>query len=164
MTRSTITPRMTRAGRIGIVLGVLASSLVAATASAAPSITREMDIHFSRTQHFDGGPTCGPAVTEVQEGNSHLIIVDDGTWLNITSGETFTVTVIPDDPSLATYTRKVTALFHFRLQPDGDENIHRTFRDFGGGLKIQYMWTGVIRGGEIVVDHTVVGDEPPEGC
>jgi hypothetical protein len=164
MTRAPAAPTIGRAARIGIVLGVLASSLMAATASAAPLITRSIDIHFSRSQHFDADPSCGPGVTEVQEGNHHLVIVDDGTWFNVTAGETFTITVIPDDPSIPTSTRKVTALFHYRLQPDGDEIFHQTFRDFGGGLKIQFMWTWITRDGEVTVDHAIIGDEPPAGC
>jgi hypothetical protein len=163
MTRAMGT-RTGRATRIGIVLGVLASSLVAATASAAPVITREIEIHFSRSQHFDADPNCGSGGTEVQEGNRHLFIVDDGSWLNVTGTSTFTITVIPDDPSIAPSTRKVTSAAHFRLQTDGDALYHETFRDFGDGLKIRFMWTWVTRDGEVVVDHQIVGDQPPPGC
>ena len=164
MKRPLTRPTIGRAARIGIVLGVLGSSLVAATASAAPSITREIDIHFSRSQHFDADPNCGPGVTEVQEGNHHLVIVDNGTWLNVTAGETSTITVIPDDPSIPTYARQVTGVFHFRAQPDGDEIFHQTFHDFGPYLKIRVLWTYITRDGEVTVDHTIIGDQPPAGC
>jgi len=153
-----------RAARIGIVLGVLASSLVAATASAAPVITREFDIHFSHSQHFDADPNCGPGVTEILEGNHHLVAVDNGTWLNVTATEVSEITVIPDDPAIPITTRRVTAHFHYRLQPDGDEIFHQTFRDFGDGLKILFRWTWITRDGEVTIDHAIVGDEPPAGC
>jgi len=164
MIRSMTARRVSRARRIGVVLGVLASSLLAATASAAPLITREMDIQFSHSQHFDADPICGPGVTEVLEGNHHLIVVDDGTWLNVTATEISTVTVIPDEPAIPTSTRKVTAQFHYRLQPDGDEIFHQTFRDFGGGLRIHFRWTWITRDGEVTIDHAIDGDHPPEGC
>lgn len=161
-----------RAARTGIALALVASALVVAPAAAAPTVTRDIDIHFSRTRHFDADPNCGPlsiAVTEVQEGNAHLVIIDNGTWFNITAHESLTITVIPDDPSIASHTRQVTDAVHFLAQPDGDVIYHESFHDFGPApwdpdAKIRTAITYVTRDGEVMVDHWVVNDLPPDNC
>src|SRR4029079_14205868 len=104
--RSLGRPAMSR----GAMLGLLATTLAAAPVSAAPTITREINTQFSRSQHYDANPACfgAPGVTEIQDGNGHLIIIDSGTWLNVTSYETHWITVVPDDPSLATPTPHAT--------------------------------------------------------
>jgi len=160
-----------RAMSVGALLGLLATTLAAAPVSAAPTITREINTHFSRSQHYDANPACfgAPGVTEIQEGNGHLIIIDGGTWLNVTSYETHWITVVPDDPSLATTTRQVTAVIHFRAQADGDVVFHQSFHDFGvepwdPDAKIQFRATFVTRNGEVMVDRSFSHDEPPAGC
>jgi hypothetical protein len=97
------------------------------------------------------------------------VIVDNGTWFNVTALETHKITVIPDDPSIATQTRQVTSEFHFRAQPDGDVIFHQSFHDFGPAAwdpdaKIRIATTFVTRDGEVIVDHWVVNDLPPDGC
>ncbi len=91
-----------RAVSAAALLGLLVATVAAVPASASPTITRETNIHFSRSQHYDANPDCDfLGGTEVQEGNGYLIIVDNGDWLNVTAHETFKITVIFDDPSLA---------------------------------------------------------------
>lgn len=164
-----------RAARIGLAAGLLVSALVAAPASASPTITREIDIHHDEgTQHFDGNPDCDPnaiPVTEHLVDNEHLVIVDDGTWLNVTFGETFWITVIPDDPSIATTTRKGTDVGHFRAKRNGDTIFHESFHDYGPVPwdqdvvpRIRYITTFTTVNGEVRVDHTITNDIPPEAC
>ena len=158
-----------RAVSAGALLGLLVAAVAAAPASASPAITRQTEIQFSRSQYNPPVPECGfLGVTEVQEGNGILVVVDNGTWLNINSYETFKITVIYDDPSIPTETRQVTSEIHFRAQPDGDAVFHKSFHDFGPATwdpdaKIRYITTFNIVDGEVIVDNTIEHDMPPEG-
>jgi hypothetical protein len=135
MTSRTTGRGVARTIRVGLAFGLLASALIAAPASAAPTVTREINIHHDEgTQYFPADPACDPnsiAVTEHLVDNEHLVIVDDGEWLNVTFGESFEVTVTPDDPAVATTTRRGADAGHFRIQRDGDVVYHESFHDFG---------------------------------
>ena len=152
----------------GALLGLLVATVAAAPASAAPTVTREANIHFSRSQYYAPVPECGfLGGTEIQEGNGSLVIVDNGTWLNVNAHETFKITVVYDDPSIPTETRQVTSEIHFRAQPDGDEIFHNSFHDFGPAAwdpdaKIRIVTTFVTVDGEVLVDHTIENDTPPD--
>jgi len=162
--RSTTNRVVGRTARAALAIGLLASALVAAPASAQPTITREINIHHDEgTRYFPANPDCDPnsiAVTEHLVDNEHLVIVDDGTWLNVTFGEAFTVTVTPDDPSIAPTTRRGSDAGHFRAQRDGDTIFHESFHDFGplpwdpaSVLKIRFRQTFVTVDGDVRVDR-----------
>ncbi len=89
MTQLIGTRGLHRPSRLGIALGLIAAAIAVAPAAAArPVVTRVVNIGFHIEQHFDADPSCGPfaiGVTEIADGNSHLVIVDDGTRLAITS-------------------------------------------------------------------------------
>jgi hypothetical protein len=153
-----------RAARVGLAFGLLASAIVAAPAAARPTITRDINVHHDEgTQYFPANPDCDPnsiAVTEHLVDNEHLVVVDDGTWLNVTFGESFTVTVTPDDPSIAPTTRRGSDAGHFRAQRDGDVIYHESFHDFGPLawdqdviVKIRLQQTFVTVDGDVQVDR-----------
>jgi hypothetical protein len=163
MFRSLDRQAIKRTGRVGLAFGLLASALVAAPASAQPTITREINIHHDEgTRYFPANPACDPdsiAVTEHLVDNEHLVIVDHGDWLNVTFGESFTITVTPDDPLIAPTTRRGSDAGHFRMQRDGDVIYHESFRDFGplpwqpaSTLKIRVRQTFVTVDGNVRVD------------
>ena len=113
--------RIPRRAAISIVLALVVASIAAGPVAAGrPIITREIDIHFHLEQHFDGDPSCGPffidGVTEIADGNSHLVIIDNGSSLKVAFGETFKILVVPDDASIATNTRHGTDAGHFIAQ------------------------------------------------
>jgi hypothetical protein len=173
MTSDIATRHRRRPLRAGVAFGLLATVLVVAPAAAArPAITRVVDIGFHTEQHFDADPSCGPysiAVTEIAEGNDHLVIVDDGTRLSVAFGETFRITAVPDDPALPTDIRQGTDALHFTLKRDGDVLFHESFHDYGAAAwdpdaQIRYMTTFTTRDGEVLVDHSIVNDMPPPGC
>jgi hypothetical protein len=152
---------------------VAASVLVGPVAAARPTITREIDVQFHLEQHFDGDPSCGPffvdGVTEIADGNSHLVIVDDGSTLKVAFGETFKILAIPDDPSIATNTRNGTDAGHFIAQRDGDVIFHESFHDYGPAAwdldaKIRFVTTFTTQNGEVHIDHMIQNDMPPPGC
>ena len=167
-------PRSPRRAAFPIVLALVAASIAAGPVAAGrPSVTREIDIHFHLEQHFDGDPSCGPffvdGVTEIADGNSHLVIVDDGSTLRITYGETFRILVVPDDPTIATNTRHGTDAGHFIAQRDGDVIVHESFHDFGPAAwdldaQIRFATTFKTMNGEVQVDHVIENDMPPPGC
>ena len=107
--------------------------------------------------------------TEIADGNSHLVIVDDGSTLKVTFGETFKILAIPDDPSIATNTRHGTDSGHFIAQRDGDLIVHESFHDYGPAAwdldaKIRFATTFHTKDGEVQVDHVIENDMPPPGC
>jgi hypothetical protein len=160
----------------GFTAGLVAALCGAPGASASPTVTREINIHHDEGyRHFDPDPSCGPyepfasGVTEHLVDNEHLVVVDDGTRLNVTFGETFWIEVIPDDPSLPVTTRKGTDAGHFVALRDGDTIFHESFHDYGGAAwnpdaKIRTMYTFVTHDGEVDLKQFVVNDFPPEGC
>jgi len=159
--------------RFGIVLGLIAAAIAVAPAAAArPVVTRVVDIGFHIEQHFDADPSCGPYAiggTEIADGNSHLVIVDDGTRLAITYGETFRITAIPDDPTIASNTRQGTESGHFLIKRNGDLVVHESFHDYGAAAwdldaKIRLSTTFITHDGEVQVDHGIFNDMPPDGC
>ena len=173
MTQLIGTHGLLRSSRTGIALGLIAAAIAVAPAAAArPQVTHAINIGFHIEQHFDADPKCGPfaiGVTEIADGNSHLVIVDDGTRLSITSGETFWVTAIPDDPTIASNTRHGTDAGHFQLQRDGDVIAHESFHDYGAAAwdpdaKIRLSTTFITHNGEVQVDHGIFNDMPPDGC
>ncbi len=174
MSPSTGRPRSHRRAALPIVLALAAASLAAGPVAAGrPTITRVIDTHFHLEQHFDGDPACGPFFvdggTEIADGNSHLVIVDDGSTLKVTFGETFKILAIPDDPSIATNTRHGTDSGHFIAQRDGDLIVHESFHDFGPAAwdldaKIRFATTFHTKDGEVQVDHVIENDMPPPGC
>lgn len=173
MTQLIGTRGLHRPSRLGIALGLIAAAIAVAPAAAArPQVTHAINIGFHIEQHFDADPKCGPfaiGVTEIADGNSHLVIVDDGTRLSITSGETFWVTAIPDDPTIASSTRHGTDSGHFQLQRDGDVIAHESFHDYGPAAwdpdaKIRLSTTFITHNGEVQVDHGIFNDMPPDGC
>jgi hypothetical protein len=156
-----------------IALGLLAAAIAAAPAAAArPAVTHVINIGFHVVQHFDADPSCGPysvGVTEIADGNDHLVIVDDGTRLAITFGETFRITAIPDDPTIASNTRQGTDAGHFLLKRNGDLVVHESFHDYGVAAwdldaKIRLATTFITHNGEVQVDHGIFNDMPPDGC
>ena len=157
----------------GVALGLIAAAIAVAPAAAArPQVTRVVNIGFHLEQHFDADPTCGPysvGVTEIADGNSHLVIVDDGTRLAITFGETFRITAIPDDPTIASNTRQGTDSGHFLIKRNGDLVVHESFHDYGVAAwdldaKIRLSTTFITHNGEVQVDHGLFNDMPPDGC
>ena len=131
-----------------------------------------MNIGFHIEQHFDADPTCGPfaiGVTEIADGNSHLVIVDDGTRLAITSGETFWVTAIPDDPTIASNTRHghgrgalPAQARRRRRRPRVVPRLRAAAWDLDA--KIRLSTTFITHNGEVQVDHGIFNDMPPDGC
>jgi hypothetical protein len=163
-----------RRAALPIALALVAASVLAPPVAAGrPTITREIDIHFHLEQHFDGDPSCGPffvdGVTEIADGSSHLVIIDDGSSLKVTFGETFKILAVPDDPSIATNTRHGTDAGHFIAQRDGDVIFHESFHDYGPAAwdldaQIRFVTTFTTKNGEVHVDHLIENDMPPPGC
>ena len=173
MTQLIATRGLHRPSRLGIALGLIAAAIAVAPAAAArPVVTRVVNIGFHIEQHFDADPKCGPfaiGVTEIADGNSHLVIVDDGARLSITAGETFWVTAIPDDPTIASNTRQGTDSGHFLIKRNGDLVVHESFHDYGVAAwdldaKIRLSTTFITHNGEVQVDHGLFNDMPPDGC
>ena len=104
-----------------IVLALVAASVAGPVAAGRPTITRVIDTHFHLEQHFEADPACGPfaiGVTEIADGNSHLVIVDNGSTLKITFGETFRILVGPGRPDHR----------HEHASRHGFRPLHRTAR------------------------------------
>ena len=162
-----------RRRRLGLVTGLVAAIVAASPAVAAqPTVTRVIDNDHHGVLHFDGDPACGSfigGVTEIADGHEHLVIVDDGIRLTVHYGETFKITAIPDDPSIAPNTRSGTDALTFVAKRDGDTIFHESFHDFGPAAwnlnaKIRFATTFITHDGEVQVDHTVDNDMPPPGC
>ena len=163
--------RRRRSAALALSLGLLVSAVLSSPAAAArPTVTHEINNHFHNEFHIDGSDACPyPGVTLVGEGNEHLIIVDNGTTLKVKYGETFWYTETPDDPAYEPATHQGTDALVFIVDRDGDEFFHESFHDFGPTFwnpdsKIRFAVTFKTVNGEVVVDHTISRDMPPEGC
>ena len=160
-----------RSHRLAAVVGALA--LVATTAAPAFAAVRptvERNIHFEEVQYFPGSD-CGPGSTEIATGNSHMVVVDDGTMLHVQFTETFQVQMIWDDPTMPDGYRQGTDALTFQLTRNGTQVFHESFHDFGpapflGGADahIQFFATFVAKDGVVRVDHSFGRDLPPDGC
>jgi hypothetical protein len=162
-----------RRGQVAVLAALLTTVALASPAAAAqPTVTRVINNHAHHESHYDGDPKCGPfwgGVTEIADGNDHLVVVDDGTRLTIHFGEEFKITAIPDDPSIAPNTRQGTDALTFVAQRDGDVIFHESFHDFGAAAwdldaKIRFSTTFITHNGEVQVEHTIDNDMPPPGC
>ena len=97
------------------------------------------------------------------------MIIDYGSSLKVTFGETFKILAVPDDPSIATNTRHGTDAGHFIAQRDGDVIFHESFHDYGPAAwdldaQIRFVTTFTTKNGEVHVDHLIENDMPPPGC
>ena len=155
---------MRRAVAAGLGISLMLAA-VAPVAAAQPTIERTINIGFHHEQHFDADPVCGPGGTEIATGNEHLIIVDRGDALHITYGESFKILVVPDDPSLPTFTRQGTDAITFNLLKDGSEVFHESFHDYAPAgwpfARIRVIVTFVYVNGEVQVDREMLHDIPP---
>jgi hypothetical protein len=157
--------------RFAAMLGAVALALTAAApAFAAVRPTVERDIHFEEVHYFPGSD-CGPGSTEIATGNSHTVVVDDGTMLHVQFMETFQVRMIWDDPTMPDGYRQGTDALTFQLTRNGTQVFHESFHDFGpaaflGGAdaQIQLFVTFVAKDGVVRVDHFFARDLPPDGC
>jgi hypothetical protein len=156
-----------------VVTACVAAVLAPATASAAePAVLRLMDNHFHTETYWPADPSCGPyaiSVTEVADGNWHLVIVDDGVRLTLSYVETFRITMYPDDTSIPVTTRQGTDALSLVLQRDGDSTFHESFHDFGWAAwnpdaHIRFVTIFTTVDGQVLVDHRIENDMPPPGC
>lgn len=169
-TSTRVTPRQMPIVVASVASLVMAFLAVAPAAAARPQVTVDRNLHFETVQHFPAGD-CGPGSTEIATGNSHLIVVDDGTTLHVQFMETFKVRMIWDDDLFPEATRQGTDALHFNLNRNGTETFHESFHDFGpapfadgADMHIQLFVTFVAKDGDVKVDHFMGRDLPPEGC
>jgi hypothetical protein len=143
------------------------SGLVGSTTTASaetPTITTTVD-KFSTVMHFDACDII-PAATEYVTGVEHLQIVRNGDDIHVAFGEAFKVFSVPDDPAIPARERRGTDAGTFQLVNNGavvtfHESFHDLNTEFGDTF---FITTFHAVNGEVLVDHTVERNPPPEGC
>jgi hypothetical protein len=135
-----------------------------AASAGTPTITTKVD-KFSFVHHYDA---CGsvPANTEYGSGTEHLQIVRDGDDIHVAFGDTFQISEVYDDPAIPTRERRGSDAGTFQLVNNGavvvfHESFHDLNTDFGD---IFFITTFHAVNGEVLVDHTLARNPPPEGC
>jgi hypothetical protein len=151
---------------VAAALGAIGSTSALASAEP-PTITTNVD-KFSFNHHFDAAPECGLPYgsTEYWTGTQHLQVVSEGDNIHVAYGETFQVIQVSDNPAIATRERRGTDAWNFELVNNGAVRVfHESFHDLNTDFGDIFLTsTFVAVNGEVVVDHFLGRNLPPEGC
>jgi hypothetical protein len=135
-----------------------------AAAQEPPTVTTVVN-HSSTVKEFPA--YCGfPASTEYATGTEHLqvAVLPSGT-LQVTYSETFEILEVSSDPAVPPRERKGTDALTFHLINNGPKIFHESYHEnntvFGD---IFLTTTFVAIDGEVLVDHNLGRNLPPEGC
>jgi hypothetical protein len=148
-----------------VVAAIGLAGWTAAPASAEPpTITTKVD-KFSVVHHFEACAGA-PANTEYFSGIEHLQIVEQGDDIHVSYGVTFHVFEVYDDPSIPTRERRGTDAISFQLVNNGTVRVfHESFHDFNSDFGDIFLATTFVAvNGEVLVDHFLGRNLPPEGC
>jgi hypothetical protein len=154
-----------------VALVVAAASVLIGWTTVAsaetPTVTTQVD-KFSKVMHFDAAPECNEpsGTTEYVTGIEHLQVVSQGDTIHVAFDETFWTLEVADDPAIPTRERHGTDAISFNLVDNGavrvfHESFHETNTVFGD---IFLSTTFHAVNGEVLVDHFIGRNLPPEGC